>query len=94
MDIFRPIISRILAAPVAALAAWLFLKWKIDIDTATQSQMVETLVAWIIPIFAAVWAVLHKIIDKYVNPADAATTALAAESKVDESRAKAARRIR
>lgn len=86
MDIIRPYLARVLAAPIAALCAWLLMHWQVNITTDTQAQLVTALVAFILPFFGIVYAIVHKILDKWINPADAATTTLAAQGKAAQVR--------
>ncbi len=80
MDFIRPYVSRVIAAPIAALCAYLLLHWKVNIDTATQAQLASAVVAFVLPFFAAIYAVIHKIIDSRFNPTDAANKVVASST--------------
>lgn len=89
IDILRPFLSRVIGALVAAFAAWLAAKG-FDFDKDTQQQMVENLVGIILPLFGVIWAVVHKLIDKKVNPGDAASSQLIEEHHIENAQLKAA----
>lgn len=74
----RPFLSRVIAAAIAGLCTWLASHWAVDIDQDTRAQLVDAIVAFLIPVFTVIYAVLHRIFDKWINPADAAGSHLAA----------------
>lgn len=80
-DAFRPFFSRIIAAAVAALAGTLTAKTGITIDPATQGT-ISTAVT------VGVYGVTHKVLDKWINPGDAASSHLATASVADAAAAK------
>jgi uncharacterized membrane protein (DUF441 family) len=85
MDALRPFFSRIAAALVALLITWLTAKG-INLDQDTQSnlrQLIET------TIYIIVYAISHRVIDKRVNPGDAAGSHLAVSEKQESAVLKA-----
>jgi uncharacterized membrane protein (DUF441 family) len=85
MDALRPFFSRIAAALVAFVVTWLTAKG-IDLDQDAQSnlrQLIET------TIYIIVYAISHRVIDKRVNPGDAASSHLATSEKAETAVLKA-----
>lgn len=56
MDFLRPVLGRIIASLVAALASYLYGKYGYTVDNETQAAIVATMFA----IFGMVYAVVHK----------------------------------
>jgi len=77
-DSLRPILARLIAILVAALATWLSQKFGVKLTDQDQQQLVELV------IFMLVYALTHKGISSKTNPADAATTALAQQGKAEQ----------
>lgn len=86
-------LGRILAAAIAGACAWLLVRYGITIDATTQQHLVEALVGIVLPVFVALYGVLHKLIDAKLNPGDAAAPSAVAETKA-HARARAAARPR
>lgn len=64
----RPFLSRQLASAIGALAAYLMLRYGVDLDTETQAGLVAVGM-WV---GNAVYSFIHKLMDKKLNPADVA----------------------
>jgi hypothetical protein len=77
LNLIRPILARVVAALAGAFFAWLAARWKIDVDAATQAETVEAIVALMLAVWGVVYALAHKAINAWFNPADTATPALA-----------------
>jgi uncharacterized membrane protein (DUF441 family) len=85
MVALRPFVSRIAAALVALLITWLAAKG-INLDQDTQSNLkllVET------TIYIVVYAISHRLVDKQINPGDAAGSHLAMAEKAESTALKA-----
>lgn len=92
MDALRPILSRVIAPFITMFIAWLTLKWGIDLGSDAAVKLTDGAVVLLMALFTALNGLIHKFIDKYLNPADAATVALAAEGKLNDRSAKVRRR--
>lgn len=79
----RVFLSRVLAPLIASFAAWVAVRFGVDIDAANQQQLIESIIVWVLTIFTVVYGIAHKLIDRKLNPGDAASTTLA-ESEKDE----------
>lgn len=77
MNFLTPVIGRILAAWIAALASWLMVKYGITISPDNQAGIVGHMVSIIIPAFLTIYAIAHKVLNKHFNPGDAASSHLA-----------------
>lgn len=75
-DRFRPYVSRVIGAGVGAVAGSLAGKLGISVDPVTQASIAGA-------ITIGVYGVIHKVLDKKVNPADSASTHLAVQSQAD-----------
>ncbi len=87
-DALRPFISRALAAVFATLITWLLSKG-IDLGKDAAGQLTEVATTLLIGGFTLVYGVLHKTIDKSVNPGDAASSHLASREKTEAETIKA-----
>lgn len=76
LDSLRPYVSRVIGGLVAAGAALLSTKTGITL-TPEQQQAITVGAA------TAAFGVTHKIVDKFVNPGDTASTHLAVQSATD-----------
>lgn len=76
MTFLRPIIARLAAALIASLVAWLAAQG-IDVPAETQTQLIEGTVGLMLLVFGVVYALVHKLVNRKVNPADAAAPVLA-----------------
>lgn len=64
----RPFLSRQLASAIGALAAYLLLKYKLEVGAEEQAALLA-LALWLLN---AVYSFFHKLFDKKMNPADVA----------------------
>lgn len=85
MDTFRPILSRLVAPYVAGLIVWLAARG-FGLPTGTDSKITELVVILLLATMQALYGLLHKVIDKHVNPADAASSSIATESHLLEKK--------
>lgn len=84
LDALRPIISRVVATLVAAVAMWLAQKYGIAIPDSEQAKLVEQIVIYVVLFFMLIYSVVHKLISAKVNPNDAATPKLAVRGKAEQ----------
>lgn len=89
LAILRPFISGVVGAIVAGFVSWLAARG-INLDQDSQAKLVEWLVGFILPLFGVVWTLVHKLVAKYTNPGDAATSQLAEEHIHENEQLKAA----
>lgn len=68
----RTFISRILAGPIAALLTWLGGEGA-EVLLGIETILTETAVLITLGLFGSLFGVVHKGIDRKVNPADDAT---------------------
>lgn len=85
-DKLRPLVSRVIGAGVAGTAACLESRYGVHVDPATQLGITGAIVA-------GVYGITHRILDRHVNPGDAATSNLAADSVTQNRLSKRARRV-
>lgn len=85
----RPFIAGIVGWIVGGMVAFLASKG-IDIDKDSQQTIIEYTVGLVIPLGGVVAAIVHKIVAKYTNPGDAATSQLAEEHVHENEQLKAA----
>jgi hypothetical protein len=79
----RPLLSRLVASIVGALVAWLTTKYGISLDEET----IQGLIATMLGVFGVIYTIVHRLIDKKINPVDAASAPRAAASvAVEKSR--------
>lgn len=81
----RPYLSRLIAPFIAAVIVWLATKG-IDLPEDAAGHLTELAVIVLLAIFQIIYAVIHKTIDKKVNPQDAAGVNEAVEGKLMASR--------
>lgn len=86
LDSLRPYIARILAAAIAAGIGALATKLGIDATSVDQTALATSVGSFLTLV---IYAVVHKLIDKKVNPADSASTHLAVQGKATVSAMKA-----
>lgn len=85
-SIFRKYGARLIAGWVAALAAWLLAHYGVTLDADTQAHFVEATIGMMLAVFGTVYPLLHKYINKHINPGDAATSRLIdVEKKEDDN---------
>ncbi len=73
-DSLRPFVSRVIGAVVGALTGILSTKAGIEIDPSTQASLTAAVVV-------GAYGVAHRVLDKKLNPADSASSKLAAQGK-------------
>lgn len=86
LNALRPFLSRILAPIITAGLAWAAIHWGINFGDDAAGHITEYAVVVLLALFSAVNAVIHKTIDKKVNPVDAATAPLAVAGKVESEK--------
>jgi uncharacterized membrane protein (DUF441 family) len=87
MDLLRPYLSRLIAAALAGLVTWLAGKG-IALDDTSVHTLTEAGVVVALTVFQALYAIIHRTIDKKVNPGDAASSHIAAASKLESAELK------
>lgn len=83
MELFRPVLGRIVGSLVAALATWLEARFGWKLDPASQAQLSAGILVTLMTTFSIVYALVHKAVSAKVNPADAATPAMAEAGKTE-----------
>jgi ATP/ADP translocase len=89
MDFLRPFLSRIISALVAGVATFALAHWQVNIPDETQHQFADSLTALLMPFFAIINSVVHKVLDKWINPGDSASKHLAVVEKRESKELKA-----
>lgn len=84
-DSLRPYLARLVAGWVATLAVYLETRYQIILDPNTKAALVTGAVG----IFGTVYPIVHRLIDKIVNPGDAASSHLASAEKAQVTAMKA-----
>lgn len=69
----RALISRIVAGPIAALVAWL-VGMGLELGAGFETALTETVTLFLVAVLTVLYGVVHKLIDKVVNPGDVADT--------------------
>jgi ATP/ADP translocase len=85
MSIVRLFLGRWIAGLIAAFVAWAATKG-IDITADTQKDLVEKIVAMALAIFGILYPFLHKLLDRWINPGDAASAHLAEKEGAEVAR--------
>lgn len=67
----RTVISRILAPIIAALVGWLT-SMGLDLDPAFGVALQEAATWFLLAVFTMLYGLIHRLIDRKVNPADVA----------------------
>lgn len=93
MSFLQTVLARILAAWIAGLAGFLMAKFDIGIKPEDQAAIVTHLVGIIIPTIMTVYALVHKLLNKHLNPGDAASTHLAEKQAIEATRLKASEKF-
>lgn len=88
MDALRPYISRILAPIITAFIMWLLNKG-IDLGPDAAAHLTEYGTVGLLAVFALLNGVIHKTIDKRLNPGDAASSHIAHEERKESTVLKA-----
>ncbi len=84
----RPFLSRALASVIATLITWLLSKG-IDVGKDAAGQLTEVATTVLIGAFTLFYGVIHRTIDKKVNPGAAASSTLATREKSEATTLKA-----
>lgn len=84
--ILRVLLGRLIGAAVAGLATFLMSKWGIMLDPDTQAQVTEQGVIFLMVIFTAIYSIVHKVVNKKLNPGDTASATLADRSVRERER--------
>lgn len=82
IDSLRPFLSRIIAGWIAAVVAFMNAKYGITLDGDTQTAIMTLFFA----IASSVYAIVHRVIDKKLNPGDAASSHYASQEKEESDR--------
>lgn len=77
MSAVRVFLARVIAAWVAAGAAWLAAKYGFEIDEQVQAHITAGVLSVILGIGLSLYGPIHKLLNKYINPGDAASATLA-----------------
>lgn len=89
MNDITPYVSRIISPIIASLLAWLTIKTGAAFSQDTASKLTEGAILLLIPFTQILNGVIHKAIDKYINPGDSASSHLGAVEKVETATLKA-----
>lgn len=89
MQVIKIFFSRWIGGLVASLCAWLAIKWGIVVPDTVQADLAANVVGVMLGVFSILYPLIHKVIDRKVNPGDTASTHLNKELK---ARAEVARR--
>lgn len=82
--LLRPYVSRFIAALVASMSGWLTQKAGIGIDADTQAAFVQIGVF----VMLLIYGLVHRLLDRWLNPGDAASSHLAKVEAVETARLK------
>jgi hypothetical protein len=83
-DWIRPFAPRVAGAIVAAIVTWLAAKFGIIVPDEDKARLTDGIAILLMLIFTLVYALSHKMFSIKANPADAATSTLAAKGKTDQ----------
>lgn len=83
LDALRPFISRMVAPAITALLAILATKFGLDFGADAAQHLTAYATVITFAIFTAFNGVFHRMIDKKVNPRDAASSHIAAEGPAE-----------
>jgi hypothetical protein len=79
IDSIRPFLSRILAGWIAALVVYLNAKFGVTLDGDTQTAILTLALG----LFSTIYSIVHRVIDKQLNPGDAASSHLASKEEAE-----------
>lgn len=68
----RAIVGRAAAAIVAAIVTWIASVFGIEVTAETAATWTDALTVLGIGFWGVAYAVIHKLLDRHINPADAA----------------------
>lgn len=88
LDTLRPYISRVIASLVTALITWLLSKG-IDLGADAAGHLTEAGTTLAIGGFMLIYSIIHRSLDKKLNPGDAASSHLAKAEAVESKDLKA-----
>lgn len=74
MDLMRTIIGRIAAVVAATITTWLISFLGVGISEQGTAELTEALTLIGVLVWGLIYAVVHKLIDRKVNPMDVAKT--------------------
>lgn len=83
IDSLRPFLSRAIAPFVTMGLTWVAVHWGIAPGADAAGHITETAVIIIVGGMQIVYGLIHRGIDKKVNPVDAASTPIAVQAKVE-----------
>lgn len=86
LDAIRPFLSRILAPIITAGLAFIAVKLGVTFGTDAAGHITEVAVVILVGIMQFVYGMLHRGIDKTVNPVDAASAPLATAGKIESEK--------
>jgi hypothetical protein len=86
-DFLKPYLSRVIATLIAGFVGFLA-SHQINVDGDTQAQAISAITSVVTVVFGILYAVFHKILDKWINPADGAAQANIAEGHVIKAASK------
>ena len=89
IDSLRPFLSRIIAPLVTALLTYLAVHFGLNFGEDAAGHITETAVIAVIAGMQIVYGLVHRVVDKKVNPGDTASSHLAVEAKAAAEEAKA-----
>lgn len=69
----RALISRIVAGPIAALVTFL-VGLGIEVGAGFETALTDAVTLFILAVLTSAYGVIHRLIDKRVNPGDVADT--------------------
>ncbi len=79
LDRLRPYASRVIAAWVASLAAYVETKYGIVLDPDTKANLAVGAIA----VYGTIYPIVHRLLDKKWNPGDAASAHQAVAEKAE-----------
>lgn len=80
-NLLRLVIARTIGGLIATLSAWLMIRYGIIVDDSAQAELTSNVVAVMMTIFTILYPLIHKLINRKINPGDAASSHLAREEK-------------
>jgi ABC-type transport system involved in cytochrome bd biosynthesis fused ATPase/permease subunit len=86
IDALRPFLSRILAPAITALLGILAVKFGLDFGADAAGHLTEYAVVIVVAVMQLANGLIHRSIDKKVNPADAASSQIAAIAKAESEK--------
>lgn len=84
--IFRVLAGRLIGAIVAGLSTFLLAKFGVGLDADVQQQITEAGAIFLMVVFTAIYGIVHKVVNKKLNPGDTASAKLADWAVAERSR--------